>query len=89
MAIGRNQARIPREERGDPMNLGAIIDMFPIWRRYGQMLIDAGEVGEVTEERFRSPGDGSEGQNHSAAFAQSARTLMLPLITRAKRRQRS
>lgn len=38
------------------MNLGAIQLMPPIWRRWGQMLLDAGEVEVVTEERFR-PGD--------------------------------
>jgi hypothetical protein len=53
MAIGRRHRMVPREHRGDPMNLGAVKLMLPIWRRWGQMLLDAGEVEGFTEERFR------------------------------------
>ena len=53
--MGRRLLRMPREHRGDPMSLGAFEAMLPIWREWGQMLIDAGEAIEITEETFTPP----------------------------------
>jgi len=50
--MGRRLLRMPKEHRGDPMSLGALQAMLPTWRAWGQMLIDAGEGKEVTEETF-------------------------------------
>ncbi len=50
--MGRRLLGMPREQRGDPMSIGAIEIMLPTWRYWGQMLIDAGEGAEIGEERF-------------------------------------
>jgi hypothetical protein len=34
------------------MSIDAIEIMLPVWRNWGQMLIDAGEGAEIGEERF-------------------------------------
>jgi hypothetical protein len=50
--MGRRLLEMPREHRGDPMNIGAIEIMLPTWRHWGQILIDAGQDAEIGEERF-------------------------------------
>lgn len=39
--IAERHNHLPPERRGDPLNLGSIAPMLPIWRAWGQMLIDA------------------------------------------------